>query len=519
MRRLISTTTTPRTAPTLSALPPVLKKRILSFLREIDEDDQNDDDEGCCGGAGGHEHHDHDDGAASSGENELAAGLDQLALSSSGAPSNVSNVSLINKEWHAVCASVIWQSPDLAERSLESLVYFHQHLLPKYAEHVESLYLVQNSELILDHDDVDDEEEEERDVDEERENQVLGQVEQIARVSPPADAEIRATRARSLLLAEIVKGAPNLVKVEFDSPELALGDDDDAAPDLDVAAGGELEDHVLAAVQARAAPGSANDTISHLGYSVNPISATTYADVAALVAAYRASLRSLRLDCNSPRGDPAPLFRAVASVAKLESLDLADSDFTFDVAALGQSVAWPLRRLVLGEFLELAPAAFATLVNRFAPTLTILGLDGCPYLDPEEEEDDDAAADARFAQDLAAAGPVHLANLETLEIATNHKVAVLEWIAHSAPKLARLQVGFCPNFELAAFVKFVERHRDSLRDLEVDVATFSHEEVVTVGTLCDELGIAFVLVSSEFDDYLGGDFDDDDGDAEWEDEE
>jgi hypothetical protein len=244
------------------------------------------------------------------------------------------------------------------------------------------------------------------------------------------------------------------------------------------------------------------------------MSINTYEDVAGLLSGYSATLRSLRLDCNSPKGDSEILFKTLLSLEKLESLDLADSDFTFDVNAL--KVSWPLRRLVLGEFLELSVADFSNLVNRFSSTLEILGLDGCPALDPDEEEEEEEEADAKIAQELAA-NRVNLPKLRVLEITTNHKVQILDWLTSSSTsRIHHLQIGFCPNFEVDRVVAFLEKNRETLRYFEVDVATFSHEEIVKVGAVCEELEIGFVLVSSDFDDFEGGDFDD--GDEEWEDE-
>ncbi|GAA5966561.1 hypothetical protein JCM3765_000961 [Sporobolomyces pararoseus] len=500
--------TTTRVKPTFSTLPETLKKRIVRFLKELDEEEQEggDDDCGsCCGGGEGEGDHAHEHNKQLK---QLEKAVEDLELG--GGASNVSNLSLTNKEWHKACCSYIWQSPDLAERSLESLFYFQKDLLPKYSEYVDSLYLMQNGSTLLE----EDEESPYKMVDgtseEEREEKLIREVEAVAGVEKPKDESIRQLRARTLVLAEIVKASPQLVKIEFDCPEVD-DEDEDEEEEEEEANSTELRDYVVDVLKQHA---NAFKSLSHIGYSLTPVSTSSYEDAASLLSTYSTQLRSVRLDCVSAPGDSDSILNALVSLEKLESLDLADSDFAFDYSQL--QVQWPLRRLVLGEFLELSTEAFSTLVNKFSSTLEILNLDGSPS--HEEEEGDAQKVTREFKQ-----FPINLPKLEILEISTNHSTKVLDWLTSSSTALRELRIGFCPNFDVDQVVNFVEKNQDRINYFELDVSCFGIEEVSKLGAVCEELGIKFQLVSVgyEDDDFLGGGFggEDDEEDAEWEDEE
>ncbi|GAA5997988.1 hypothetical protein JCM5350_001827 [Sporobolomyces pararoseus] len=509
---------TTRVKPTFSNLPEALKKRIVRFLKELDEEEQQGEDDcgSCCGGGeGDHDHeHEHENGHGHEHKQlkQLEKAVEDLELG--GGASNVSNLSLINKEWHKACCSYIWQSPDLAERSLESLFHFQKNLLPKYSEYVDSLFLIQNGSNFL-------EEEEESPYkmvdgtsEEEREEKLVEQVETVAGVEKPKDESIRQLRARSLVLGEIVKACPNLVKIEFDCPEI-----DDEEEEEEESMTTELRDYVVDALKQHA---NAFKSLSHIGYSLTPVSTSSYEDAASLLSTYSTQLRSLRLDCVSAPGDSDSIFNALLSLEKLESLDLADSDLAFDYSQL--DVKWPLRRLVLGEFLDLSTEAFSTLVNKFSSTLEILNLDGAPSYE-EEGEGDEQKVVKEFKQ-----YPIkNLPKLEILEISTNHSTKVLEWLTSSSPTapLRELRVGFCPNFNVDQVIAFVEKNQSRIKYFELDVSCFNGvEQVSKLGAVCEELGIKFQLVSVgyEDDDFLGGGFggedeEEEEEDAEWEDEE
>jgi len=105
-------TSATRVDPTLSALPPALKKRIIKALEEIDQDSHGDCGS-CCGSEDGEGDHDHDHSHKHKGAlgdfKELEEELDELAKPVEAMLRNVGNLSLVNKEWFKMCSPFIWQ--------------------------------------------------------------------------------------------------------------------------------------------------------------------------------------------------------------------------------------------------------------------------------------------------------------------------------------------------------------------------------------------------------------------------
>jgi hypothetical protein len=403
-------------------------------------------------------------------------------------------------------------------------LYFEKNFLPKYSQFIDSLFLIQNVEILIEEEDSPFkfiEGTSSSDDDDEREKKVVEQVEKVCQVEKPRDEQIRQRRARSLILAEIVKTCPQLVKIEFDCPELEEEEEEEEEKEnVDT----ELRDYLLDALKLYA---NSFKSLSHIGYTLNPVSTSSYEDAASLISTFSTQLRSIRLDCASAPGDSQAILNALSSVERLESLDLSDSDFQFDFSKLGggggdgQSKNWPLRRLVLGEFLELSTEQFSTLINRFSSTLEILHIEGCPTFDEEEPGSEKKEIKAFNTSKIN-----KLPKLVILEISTNHSVKILNWLTPSAhsPSLRELRIGFCPNFDVDQLVEYLEKNRDKLEYFELDVTCFGMEEVAKLGAVSEELDIKFQLVSTGgFDDEFmgGGDFDGDEGeveDQEWEDE-
>lgn len=104
---------TTRVKPTFSNLPEALKKRIVRFLKELDEEEQQGEDDcgSCCGGGEGNNDHEHEHENGHGHEHKQFKQLEKAVedLELGGGASNVSNLSLINKEWHKACCSYIWQ--------------------------------------------------------------------------------------------------------------------------------------------------------------------------------------------------------------------------------------------------------------------------------------------------------------------------------------------------------------------------------------------------------------------------
>lgn len=117
--------TTPRVDPTLSALPPALKKRIIKALEEIDADSHGDC-ESCCGTddeEGDHDHshdHSHKHKGALGDFKEVEAELDELAAPVEAMLKNVGNLALVNKEFWKLCSPFIWQVRQNFSRKIRS---------------------------------------------------------------------------------------------------------------------------------------------------------------------------------------------------------------------------------------------------------------------------------------------------------------------------------------------------------------------------------------------------------------
>lgn len=330
---------------------------------------------------------------------------------------------------------------------------------------------------------------------EERESAVLQAVESIAKVSASNEEEVRTARSRSLVVGEIIKSCPKLYKLDFDAFVLEPGQE----PHRD------LKDYVLEAAKSHA---KSHGSITYLGYSLTPDAVTSYEDVASLLSSCSSTLKSLRIDCFSAKGNKQTFLDSLLSLQHLEKLDLGESDFVDDSFA-DLDLTFPLTHLTLGEYDNLSYPSFTKLVEKFSKTLTNLEVDGSPYAGSDEEELEKASKDLK--------NPVKLPNLTLLEIATNHKVEVLDKLAYSASKLKELRIGFCPNFDVDETIQFLEKRRDTLQTLEVDLATFSHEELSKLDAVSEELKIEMHVISGGLDEFgLGDDFDEDE---EWEDDE
>lgn len=330
---------------------------------------------------------------------------------------------------------------------------------------------------------------------EEREAAVLEAVESIAKVSASNNSEVRKARSRSLVVGEIIKSCPNLYKLDFDCFVL----EPDQEPHRD------LKDYVLDAAKAHA---KSHGSITYLGYSLTPDATTRYEDVASLLSAYSSTLKALRIECFSAKGNKQTLLDSLLSLRQLEKLDLGESDFVDDSFA-NLNLTFPLTHLTLGEYDNLSYPSFTKLVEKFSQTLTNLELDGSPYAGSEEDELEKASKELQ--------NPVKLPNLSLLEIATNHKVEVLDKLTYSSSKLKELRIGFCPNFDVDETIHFLEKRRDTLKAFEVDLATYSHEELSKLDAVSEELGIEMHVISGGLDEFgLGDEFDEDE---EWEDDE
>ncbi|GAA5857857.1 hypothetical protein JCM8547_006007 [Rhodosporidiobolus lusitaniae] len=58
-----------------------------------------------------------------------------------GRPTSIANLSLVSREWHALCAPYLWKDVDLVHHSCMSLLFFYSKICPRYGKHVRTLSL------------------------------------------------------------------------------------------------------------------------------------------------------------------------------------------------------------------------------------------------------------------------------------------------------------------------------------------------------------------------------------------
>ncbi|GAA5906408.1 hypothetical protein JCM5296_000449 [Sporobolomyces johnsonii] len=470
--------------PSLGGLPSELKKRIIRALDEIDYDEEEESDDE--GDDGDESKQDGEDGAETDKDKGWAAVKDELDLI--GRPmrdslKDLAALSLVNREFSELCFSFIWRNPDLIERTNEALLYFIESIMPRHAERIEALFLMQSAERMLESDPsrYQSAGSSTPPTEAARESQLIEAVERLTGVAPASNDDVRKSRVRSLLFAEIIKRTPNLEAIDFEGllAREGEGEADQSA---------ELKDHVLEAVKAH---GCAK--LRELGYTLTPDSVGTEGDLAKLLEALP-ELTKLRLECFGGEASAAgrqALLDALVSLKKLEELDLGESDFVDDAFA-ALPFACPLKSLTLGEFLELSYPAFVQLVERFSATLEALELDGTP-----------AESATGFDKPLA------LPHLKILDLASPNDAKILECF----PGVEDLRIGFCPNFKVDDVVAFVEKHGgETLKELEVEESgAFDDAELAQLEKACEAKGVEFSTASG-LDDFLDAD------DEEWSDE-
>ncbi|GAA5920878.1 hypothetical protein JCM1841_002365 [Sporobolomyces salmonicolor] len=477
----------PPAHPSLAGLPSDLKKRIIRALDEIDYDEEESDDEGDDGEES---KKDGEDAAETEKDKGWATVKDELDLI--GRPmrdslKNLTALSLVNREFSELCFSFIWRNPDLIERTNEALLYFIESIMPRHAARIEALFLMQSAERMLESDPsrYQSAGSSTPPTEAARESQLIEAVERLTGVAPTSNDDVRKSRVRSLLFAEIIKRTPNLEAIDFEG---LLARDDEGEGDES-----GLKDHVLEAVKAH---GGAK--LRELGYTLTPDSVGSEGDLAKLLEALP-KLTKLRLECFGGEASAAgrqALLHALVGLEKLEELDLGESDFVDDAFA-ALPFACPLKSLTLGEFLELSFPAFVQLVEHFSATLEALEIDGTP---------------SEGATDVATGlgKPLALPKLKILDIASPHDARILECF----PGIEDLRVGFCPNFKVDDVVAFVEKHGgETLKELEVEESgAFDDEELALLEKACEDNSVEFSTASG-LDDFLDADGD------EWSDEE
>ncbi|GAA5901610.1 hypothetical protein JCM6882_006022 [Rhodosporidiobolus microsporus] len=498
---------TDRFEPTLSGLPPKLKERILSFLDSEDlyaDDDWEDDDDDATEKAASDDK-DKDatvkDGEENDDEAIFVVELDPEELRKK----TLSALSLVNKEWNGLVVTVLWRDLWLYPCSTEALLELVEEILPRHAKHVEQLIFRESPfDLLLEDGPTD-----ELPPAEGRALEIVEAAERMGGVDASPTWDIRVLRARDLLLAQAVKACPGVKILDIEGPlrPLRVKQDD--------------EDETAIVVQDAALSNAALEAVKSLGPAIETLSlllppdgVSTEADAAELLSAF-SSLKRLEInslvtldDEKTKKDDRAALFSAFTSLTGLEELDLGQSSFVNDkFAALPLKAS--LKHLALGDYPDLSFPSFIALVKRFSETLESLELDDTP----RDASDEETAAHLGKA--------VNLPKLVALEVATPHKTLFLDAFANSP--LKEVFFGECPQFKAAEVVKFLEAHKDTLVDVDMEEGGIPDEEndggeatsaEEVISAWCAEHDKNFAIMPLALETFSDDDSDDEDEDEE-----
>ncbi|GAA5872178.1 hypothetical protein JCM3774_002287 [Rhodotorula dairenensis] len=423
--------------------------------RDVDDDDDDRDSDR--------------DGAQDGGDAQYLRDLgDTLKWTALGA------LSLVNHEFNEIATPYLWAELDFEDRANESVLECIRTILPKHGKHVRSLDFGQSDPRMLDaevpgsgyqsadpfgyippsH------------------LRIIRAAEQLNGV--PAEgvsSEIRHRRTRSLLMAQVVRMCPNVIAIDTEMlpktrPDWSddLEDRDLTNPDIVYAV-----DHALDAVKEHLAA-----QLEDLTLLINSDGITTEGDLADLLSACPNLLR-LSVDCLAPAGprrNRDKLYRALAGLAKLETLEIDAGEFFNDEFANDVDVPWPLKVLALTECDELSFPAFFTFVHKFSRTLECLDLDRSPH---DNVERDSKAYVHRALQ---------LPRLDALCLATMHEPAwLLEGFAQCP--IREFSLGFCPAVGLGDIEQFIDVHAQTLERIEVQGdAALTEAQVESLEVLC-----------------------------------
>ncbi|GAA5909680.1 hypothetical protein JCM6882_008462 [Rhodosporidiobolus microsporus] len=439
-------------------------------------------------------------------------------------PSGIEALTLVNKEFSAMAMQWMWRELDFESVSNESILHLITHVLPLRAIHVQSLAFGQSEAQMLRtdppgmsgaYDAVDPflplppqraavVEAAER----------LGGVPATFPDGTALSSEIRSRRTRGLLVAEVIRQCPNIVRVDCEGfPRVPPAWVDDLE-DRDLSDQNVVYpvDHAIEALKAHARRGEAGSTtggLTDLTFLVQDDGITTEGDVADLLLSVPHLLR-LQLEMLVPSGPASNrdrLFRAFTSFTRLETLHVVEGAFVTDSFAALSLAHLPLKVLALAECEDLSFAGFWDLIHQFANTLEVLDLDGTPHANNDDET-------AKFLAKRA-----QLPKLDTLVLSTPHPAPFLLDFFAASP-LQTLGFGFCPAVEYGDVERFMDLHLGTLRRIEVKSdAALSEAQVESLEVLCYGRGVECELIEGDDEDdesdFDGpSDFDDDDDEVD-----
>ncbi|GAA5877934.1 hypothetical protein JCM8547_007086 [Rhodosporidiobolus lusitaniae] len=471
-------------SPTLDGLPEKVKQRIVDFLDELsfyDESEWEDDsDDEADGGEEGKESEVTEDGAIVLDASDFEEPEDLRK-------STLSALSRVSKEWNGLVAPVFWRDLFLYPCSTSMLLELVTDILPRQGHHVDQLLFRETPfDLLLEDGPID-----EPPAAKGKALEVVQACERLENVDSSLAWDHRILRARNLALAAVVKACPKLTSLDIEGSvrpmEVNTGENDEE----NYAAVDGIPNVALEAIKAL------SGSIEAFSLLLPPDGLSSEADGAELLAAFpnikRLELNSFvavgELKEDEKKKKRQALFSALSSLSKLEELDLGESSFVDDEFAAYPFSFPALKHLALGEYLELSFPSFVILVERFSSSLESLELDGTPHA-----EDDAPVADYK---------PLNLPKLVALELATPHPATFLRLFANSP--LKEVLLGECPQFSVTEVVAFLEAHKETLVDVDVEDEGMPDEEkegaepvtaVEVIAKWCEENGKNFALLPS-----------------------
>ncbi|GAA5820305.1 hypothetical protein JCM11251_005565 [Rhodosporidiobolus azoricus] len=415
-------------------------------------------------------------------------------------PSGIEALTLVNREFSAMAMMWMWRELDFTSLSNESLLHLIHHVLPHRSVHVQSLAFGQCEAHMLRtdppgttgaYDAVDPY----LPIPAAR-LRVVDAAERFGGVSATLpdgtvlSSEIRCRRTRSLLVAEVIRLCPNLVRVDCEGfprvPPAWVDDLDDR--DLDDPNVVYSVDHAIEALKVHARRG----TLTDLTFLVQDDGITNEGDVAALLQTMPHLLR-LQLEMLVPsalRSNRLALFNSFPAFTRLETLHIVEgASFVNDEFAQLSLGHLPLKVLALGECADLSWEGWWTLIHQFRNTLEVLDLDGTPHANNDDDNDLYLTSGKK--------GPLDLPKLDTLVLSTPHPFPFLLHLFSSCP-ISTFGLGFCPAIEYHDIEKFMDLHLDTLRRIEVKSdAALSEAQVESLEVLCYGRGIECELVEGD----------------------
>ncbi|GAA6039845.1 hypothetical protein JCM8097_006760 [Rhodosporidiobolus ruineniae] len=486
--------------PNLAGLPAKLKERIVACLDDTglyDDDDWEDDS--AAGDA------DKDEAVVQVEDGVVLTEDDLLADPADQRKASLAALSLVSREWYTLVAPVLWRDLWTYPCSTEALLELVRDILPRQGQYVDQILFRESPFDAL----LEDAPTDELPSAEGRALEVVEAAERLSGVdaSSASSWELRILRARQLLLTQAVKACPKVTSLDIEGPLRPLK--------IKVTEGKEEneDDETAVVVPASEVPHAALEAVKKLGNAIEALSlllppdqVSTEQDAAELLASFP---NLLRLEINSyvlhsdddestkekSKADRAALLAAFSSLKKLEELDLGESSFVNDAfVAATADVQWPLKHLALSEHDDLSFASFVALVERFGSTLESLEIDGSPV---------DNETDPTAATFLSAGKALNLPKLVALDVATPHPASFLALFANSP--LKEVFLGECPQLTVKDVIAFLEAHKDTLEDVDMEDGGIADEEekdgeavsaAEVVAKWCDEHGKNFGLLPS-----------------------